>query len=101
MTAKKVYWYGVCGVGTDLKVRKIRISKETATRIYLHKEAQTGWNERTLFHNKFGGYENWFPTRKEAVAKKLKWLKNTVKHSVESLKQAEKLLAEFKAQEDV
>ena len=101
MTARKIYWYGFCYITQDLKIRKMRVAKETSTRIYLHKESQVGLQQSVKFYNKEGGYVTWFPTREEAVAEKLRVLKAHVRKDAEHAKQTKKCLAEFKEQENV
>ena len=100
MTARKVYWYGLSRIAQDLKITKLRVAKETDARIYLHKEAQVGLLQSTKFFNKDGNYENWRPTREEAVAMKLHLLKNQAKTATEDAKEIKACLAEFKAQEN-
>lgn len=95
---KPEVWYGVCHVSQDLKVREIKIIKETATRIYLHEDSQVGWNQKTTYCNKIGGYEYWYPTREEAVKAKLKWLRSHVRGATEGLAWAKENLKKFEAQ---
>ncbi len=101
MTQKKVYWYGIRRIPEDLAIKKFRIAKETATRLYLHKESQTGWDNKTVFFNKISSYEAYYSTREAAVKAKLNLLKKTVKARTEDKMEAVNLLKEFKERENV
>ncbi len=101
MTKKKVYWYGINRINVDLTVTKLEVKKETATRLYLAESAKVGSLRATEYINKLSGYERWYPTREQAVIRKLKWLEEGVAHKGEDLTEAKNLLAKFKAQEDV
>lgn len=92
---KPVTWFGVCEITEDLKIRTVKVQKETATRIYLAEESQKGHDRNTVFHNKLGMYLHWYRTKDEAVKAKLKWLRKNVRNSKEAAAVAKKNLAEF------
>lgn len=100
MTAKKIYWYRIRRVPEDLAIKKFRIVKETATRLYLHKESQTGFDQTTVFFNKVSSYEAYFSTREVAVTAKIRLLKKNLKNATENTVQARNLLKEFREQEN-
>ena len=90
-------WYGVRTITQDLRVSEVKVAKETATRIYLHKDSQIGLLSFTTYLNKLSGYEQWFRDRDKAVATKLKWLRRNLRDAKENSAQAKKNLTEFES----
>ena len=101
MAKKKIIWYGITKVSSDLKIRGIEVERVTESRLYLAdvERGEMNWNRK--FVNKDSSYEAYFETREEAVKDKLKRLKRAVAARGEQLTFSKKLLAEFKEQENV
>ena len=99
MTKKKVYWYGARTVAYDLSIAKAEVIRETPKRIYFAEGAGLKFYRDSML--KSSSYERWFTTREEAVAWKLKSLKQSLKHATEGKKEATNRLKEFKEQENV
>jgi hypothetical protein len=99
MTKKKVYWYGVRTVAYDLSISKAEVIKETPKRIYFRPDSETVYRRGSML--KSSSYEKWFPTREEAVAWKLKFLKRNLKSATEGKTEAANRLKEFKEAENV
>lgn len=98
---KTCVWYGITNTMYDLKITEVQVTKVTETRIYLAPVEKNGMNWNRQFVKKQSSYEQYFPSREDAVAAKLKALKGAVRARAENLKAAKKLLAEFKDLESV
>ena len=101
MAKKKIIWYGITKVSSDLKIRGVEVERVTESRLYLADVEKGGMNWNRKFVNKDSSYEAYFGTREEAVKDKLKRLKRTVAARGEQLTFSKKLLAEFREQENV
>ena len=99
MTKKKVYWYGARTVAYDLSVVKAEVIRETPKRIYFAEDSGVRFYRDSML--KSSSYERWFPTRDEAVAWKLKMLKQNLKSKAEGKIEAANRLKEFKEAENV
>ena len=102
MSAKKKSktWYGFKTPRESLRIMEVKVIKETPTRIYLADDEQRDAMWRTKWLNKMSSYEWWFPTREEAVKKKLAMLKRQVKSASEITDKAKACVKLFKAQEN-
>ena len=99
MTKKKVYWYGVRTVAYDLGIAEAEVIRETPKRIYFAEGSGVRFYRGSML--KSSSYEMWFPTRDEAVAWKLKFLKRNLKSATKGKTEAANRLKEFKEAENV
>jgi hypothetical protein len=102
MAKKVVKWYGINTFDQDLKVSEIEVERETEYRLYPTVKQQAKgvmWNMAFVY--KTTGYEQWFPTREEAVQAKLKLLTASRRRKKEESDQNNRLIADFKKQENL
>jgi len=95
MAKKKIIWYGITKVSSDLKIRGIEVERVTESRLYLAdvERGEMNWNRK--FVNKDSSYEAYFETRKEAVAEKTAMMKRSIKAKDGDLKELKELLKLF------
>ena len=97
---KSKTWYGFKTPRESLRIMEVQVVKETPTRIYLADDEQRDAMWRTKWLNKKSSYELWFPTREEAVKKKLAMLKRQVKAATDTSDKAKACVKLFKEQEN-
>jgi len=95
MAKKKIIWYGITKVSSDLKIRGVEVERVTESRLYLAdvERGEMNWNRK--FVNKDSSYEAYFETRKEAVAEKTAMMKRSIKAKDGDLKELKELLKLF------
>lgn len=96
---KTTTWYGIRTVGHDLTVVSAEVKKETKKQITFDESTSDIFRRGSVWKSSL--YEMWFQKREEAVAEKLKMLKQDLRKATKDKENARTRLKEFKERENV